>query len=750
MAQSLQLLRTNPIEGEPPINCLDSPDTTIDDFTVTIEYMGGNTLDAKFHYPKDIEFQLNEYVVYEKEGEYAEGDPQATEKYYLLETPTWKKDEKSLMREYECKFLSKGEVLKNVVMLDSWEAVEDGESVSKPFLYQTEYSFYGGVEQYFLNIKSAMFNEFGYELDDDDVKQPKGWIMVLDLENDYPQVGDDQIITVSNMTVFDALKDIYTKFKVPFTVNNNIITVGGLKTVVDHFFRYGKGNGLYKINKLNFNDKIITKIRGVGSEKNLPYDYMKAEKAERNIPELPALPMSRLMPYVFRSTLGAATAIGDIKDYYVSDNFNPEFPNLSFETLDDIYPTIKEATHDNHRIDKFLGVYFNATGVSAENGFTVAGDNQQADYPNFWVKIPSLGFNLNDCRNEKEEMTLIPTNGQCGGCNFKVLSIGVAPDAWRGISLDSQSSVFSIPKLECDITVGGNIVVGYSNELFLSADDIIDVNVTGNVFLAMYHVAPTGSGEVRAATIVSIINKRTSVESVVNASYWIVETNGNSEYDVVNISEDFVVPSSDTYYVKVMLDSAVEVAEDISSGVRIVTNAGNIAVTRNVVQDVYDDTTNEEVWLLLQKDLETYSNLMPFPTAPMWDSYATPILWEAANQSTMVKPSGLVPKVGDEYILTGVSLPINYIISAEQRLENALKALLNENKDFKEKYDCGFDEKMLIENPDIVNDIKVGAVLKVYENTDPTETPNPANVKEVVINNLTLRYTPDKIIGGIS
>ena len=223
MAKELYLLRNG-------VNILTSPLTPINDFTVSVNHMGDNRLTAKFHYPERISFTLSEYVVYEKEGEYAVGDQSAFETYYLISPPTWTKDEKSLMLEYNCTFVAKQEILKFVPMIDTWEGIADGESPKKPSLYQTEYSFFGGIREYFINIKSSMVSEFGSRVDGGTI-QPIGWTLNLDLDNGYPQVGEDVVISISNMDGFSALQDMYEKFKVPFFINNTVITGGGEKTM---------------------------------------------------------------------------------------------------------------------------------------------------------------------------------------------------------------------------------------------------------------------------------------------------------------------------------------------------------------------------------------------------------------------------------------------------------------------------------------------------------------------------------------
>ena len=120
------------------------------------------------------------------------------------------------MVKYSIEFVSKFEVLKSVVMVDSWEVLGSPDASVKPSLLQTEYSFFGGVNEYFTNIKSSMIAEFGSQVHATHGTQPKGWIIEVDLNNGYLQEVDDMQVSVSQMTVFDALVDINDKFKVPF------------------------------------------------------------------------------------------------------------------------------------------------------------------------------------------------------------------------------------------------------------------------------------------------------------------------------------------------------------------------------------------------------------------------------------------------------------------------------------------------------------------------------------------------------
>ena len=161
-----------------------------------------------------------------------------------------------------------------------------------------------------------------------------------------------------------------------FFKGSNHIVIGGAKLIVSKQFRYGKDKGLVKIVKTPKDMSIINKIRGVGSERNIPYNYLASIKAAAGLPELP---MNKLMPKIYRDTLELKGSIPStqIKDYYTL-NYNEDFPKPSFETFDDIYPTITGGVFgdDSHPIDEITGVYFLGDDVEDENLMIVNGESR--------------------------------------------------------------------------------------------------------------------------------------------------------------------------------------------------------------------------------------------------------------------------------------------------------------------------------------------------------------------------------------
>ena len=82
------------------------------------------------------------------------------------------------------------------------------------------------------------------------------------------------------------------------------------------------------------------------------------------------------------------------------------------------------------------------------------------------------------------------------------------------------------------------------------------------------------------------------------------------------------------------------------------------------MQEIID--TEKSTWLYVQKDLETYNQIMPYPIKALppatkdWSVYNSPALWESRDIPTYKAPVGLVPEIGDEYVFLGISLPDIY------------------------------------------------------------------------------------------
>lgn len=83
-------------------------------------------------------------------------------------------------------------------------------------------------------------------------------------------------ISVSNIKCWDALKMAYTHFELCYYVKGYVIVIGGkpISAGGGYGFEYGKGNGLYEIERTSDeSQEIVTKLFAYGSERNLPLNY---------------------------------------------------------------------------------------------------------------------------------------------------------------------------------------------------------------------------------------------------------------------------------------------------------------------------------------------------------------------------------------------------------------------------------------------------------------------------------------------
>lgn len=93
-------------------------------------------------------------------------------------------------------------------------------------------------------------------------------------EGTSDNVIESMSITVDSQTCWQALALVNEKWNINFIVRGRNVYVGTTGIQAKHIFKYGLGNGLYEIEQNADSDqKVITRLRAYGSEKNLPSHY---------------------------------------------------------------------------------------------------------------------------------------------------------------------------------------------------------------------------------------------------------------------------------------------------------------------------------------------------------------------------------------------------------------------------------------------------------------------------------------------
>ena len=142
-----------------------------------------------------------------------------------------------------------------------------------------------------------------------------------------------------------------------------------------------------------------------------------------------------------------------------------------------------------------------------------------------------------------------------------------------------------------------------------------------------------------------------------------------------------IMVDPDTQKNKVLVDDNGNLLRDKKGNVRLGTPI-----------DKQNDTINNEVWIALKKDIDTYGIIMP-------------------NASNKYKPS-----VGDKFVILNIDLPKVYITQAEKRLEQELIKFMHENNSEKFNFSISFSRIFFAENNDLLQSLNENSKLTIEYN----------------------------------
>lgn len=124
-------------------------------------------------------------------------------------------------------------------------------------------------------------------------------------------------------------------------------------------------------------------------------------------------------------------------------------------------------------------------------------------------------------------------------------------------------------------------------------------------------------------------------------------------------------------------------------------------------QDIQQDTINNEVWIALEKEDETYGILMP--KAPKYNDSG-----EIEEAGYRIKPcSSDTTDDGDTFVILNIHLPEEYITAAEKKLEDAIIANMKDNNDEKFNFSITFSSIFFEEHPEILSLLDENSQIKI-------------------------------------
>lgn len=124
----------------------------------------------------------------------------------------------------------------------------------------------------------------------------------------------------------------------------------------------------------------------------------------------------------------------------------------------------------------------------------------------------------------------------------------------------------------------------------------------------------------------------------------------------------------------------------------------------------YPDSSQGSITVVVQKDINTFGTIMP-------NIYQ-------------------YPQSGDDFVVLGISLPLSYITSAQERLDDAMKSYMLENNIHYYDYPLKFDEYFLANHTNILNQIRPNSIIRFEFNNEDLE---------LFVKQLTIKFNENKL-----
>lgn len=256
--------------------------------------------------------------------------------------------------------------------------------------------------------------------------------------------SEEKNISMSNQNCWSALSLVNTEYKLNYFVKGRSVTIGGAEPVVNNVFEYGKGKGLYEIERISDADTgIVTKLRAYGGTRNLDYSYpKKPEWTDSILPANYALSPLRLMLPSFKTD--------GVTDFVLASNEAIAKYGIreGVITYDDIYPSITGMKNSaGQAIDEIKSV----DAITSET------------QPTFTVQLYDLGFDLNESLTTDAQLSM--KSGALQGYAFTITKIVKASDGSYTLTLgrntleESDTDNFTVPNKDWNMKAGDRFVL---------------------------------------------------------------------------------------------------------------------------------------------------------------------------------------------------------------------------------------------------------------------------------------------------
>lgn len=549
------------------------------------------------------------------------------------------------------------------------------------------------------------------------------WYVVANIAH-YEQDGTtvtsqwQKASTMSEVMAFDkkfiseALKDAYDQWEIPFVISSTNQTVGGVQKkyliefglptqevygangVTPYVFRFGKGVGLKNNSRTPKNNKIVTRIAGFGAERNVPYGYPQivwegnqewnytinntSGMQEITVGGQTILAMSypiyngivggqnvRLIKHPFtRSTLMPSiyteTVNRKVNPYATGYNPNGQIIDYYDATAADNYPNPIVAESPSYESHQFEDIYprLNSAVLTGVQPYEEV-ESEYITEQAFRDYITSV-INSAAPTEQSHIQAMMTAYGQgvSQGTDAHAMNVGGAYTYDWSLTFkgDFCKVHYASPTFNYDATV---LLAGHTPTVVW--DDTMDDD--GNYVQSYFKVTlpPLGFDLYACAAITEEMQINMRSGACLGCTFPI-------QVDWDDYKANFY--DSDGNF-----DPAI----------------GN-GHPRNATK--YPNSTGQSITVIVKKEIETFGTLMP-------NIYQQ-------------------PATGDEFVFLGISLPLSYITSAEQELDDAMKEYMLENNVYYYDYPLKFDEHFLATHTDILSQIHNNSIIRFQFASEPT------------------------------
>lgn len=543
------------------------------------------------------------------------------------------------------------------------------------------------------------------------------------------------VLSFDNNFISDALKTAYDTWEIPFTITSEEQTISGVtkkfliefglpsQEILDsdgqpYVFQFGQGVGLKNNSRTPKNNKIVTRIVGSGSERNIPFGYPQVpwygvEGASYTygnrvgvfnnvdvVVEGTTHHLDKLVSYPIYKGIYGGQWVELIKHPYTRKTLMPSvYAETVFNKISYINPD--GSFNEKYNPDEVIIDFYDAV------------DTQEVQYPN-------------------------PINP-----NAPSVEIHQFEDVYPRLQEDDgivSATPYNDQKEE--LYVGKNVVTDMSlQQLYVLLDGFISSATNQNEASALYNLKNFIQNTPPQASTYHAWNNGGSYTFDCTASYTrdvyglpIWHTKYTSDHVNFNINAYMYEPKPkwiDTMddngkyvqsYLKIKLPTLqfdLYACASITESMQINMRDGDcIGCTFDVLVDwedykknfydkdgnfapngtqrdmtKYPNSTTTQLELICHKDIDTFGTIMP-------NIYQN-------------------PKSGDKFVILGISLPQSYIKDAEKELDEVMMEYMLENNIHYFDYPLKFDEHFLVTHQDILAQIKNNNIVTFrYMGTD--------------------------------